>query len=73
MFHISNANSVALEFSGNVINTFLNENAKEIFDEVRPQIGSQVAEMVSLLANRALANLPAEQFMDIPDERFEEA
>ncbi|CAG7716030.1 unnamed protein product [Allacma fusca] len=56
---------------GNVINNFLNENSKDIFDEVRPQIGNQVGDMVTLLANRALAGLPAEQFVDLPDEDFE--
>jgi len=53
---------------GTVINTFLNENANEIFEEVRPQIGIQVAEMVQLLSNRALASLSSDHFADIrPD------
>jgi hypothetical protein len=50
---------------GTVINNFLNENANEIFEEVRPQIGIQVAEMVQALTNRALSSLSDDHFADI--------
>jgi len=51
--------------AGPVINNFLNENSQEIFDELRPQIGDQVGEMLSLLANKALSVLPSDYFPQI--------
>jgi len=51
--------------TGNVINNFLNENSKDIFEEIKPQIGAQVGEMVSILTNKALTALSPDHFDDI--------
>lgn len=48
------------------MNNFLNENSQEVFEEVKPQITTQVGEMLSLMANRALSALSTQQFEDVP-------
>ncbi|CAL8071973.1 unnamed protein product [Orchesella dallaii] len=53
---------------GTVINTFLNENSQEVFEEIKPQIGTQVGELLSLLANRAMSALSTSQFDEVPFE-----
>jgi hypothetical protein len=58
-------------FSGPVLNNFLNENGLEIFEEIRPQIGIQVGEMVQLLTNKALGALSPDHFADVPEEEAE--
>jgi len=51
---------------GTVINNFLNENSQEVFEEIKPQIGTQVGELLSLLANRAMSALSTSQFDEVP-------
>jgi len=53
-------------YVGTVINNFLNENSQEVFEEVKPQIGTQVGELLSLLANRAMSALSTSQFDEVP-------
>lgn len=58
-------------FKGNVINNFLNENSKDIFEEIRPQIAKQVGDLVQLVSNRALAVLGADHFADVRDSKVD--
>lgn len=53
-------------YSGTFINTFLNENSQEVFAEVKPQIATQVGDMLSLLANQALSALSTSNFDEVP-------
>lgn len=52
--------------TGTFTNNFLNENSQEVFAEVKPQIGAQLGEMISLLANNALSSLSTSQFDQLP-------
>lgn len=51
---------------GNVINRFLNENGKEVFEELKPQISTEVADLLSSFANGALSALSPDYFNTLP-------
>lgn len=55
-----------IHVTGSVVNTFLNENSQDIFEELRPQIAVQVKDMLTMLANQTLVALPVDFLDDVP-------
>jgi len=45
------------------VNTFLNENQKELFNEYKTDIFNQIGGMVKTIVNGAIINFPVEKFI----------
>lgn len=47
------------------MNTFLNENQKELFNEYKKDIFDQIGGMVKTIINGALINFPVDKFIQL--------